>query len=394
MSLALTTRAPTAALRRLVTTKYGHAFSSEAFNSEGMGVPVIRIRDILPGRVQTWAEERPDTRAWVNDGDVVIGMDGDFNHTLWRGGPAAMNQRVCSLEAGPRMNTRFLNYVISYPLRVINETVHHTTVKHLSFAELLAERVPVPPLAAQQQIADYLDAETARIDALIAKKEQLADLAQLRADAEAEFLLDRFDDVPLQHLTDPKRPTVYGIVQAGPNDPDGVPYVKSGDVADLGRRELSKTATSIHRQYVRSHVRPGDIVVAMRASIGALAVVPPSLPEANLTQGTARIAPDAGVDGRWLYQSLRLRRVQDEMDVRAVGSTFRTLNIWDLRRIGVPTPPADEQEQLAEAVEAIRRRADALARKLVGQVNLLREHRQALITAAVSGELEVPGVAA
>ena len=254
--------------------------------------------------------------------------------------------------------------------------------------------IRVPALAEQRSVADFLDSETARIDAFIAKKQRLSELSGMRAAAQAEHLLGRFNDVPLQHLTDAKRPIVYGIVQAGPEDPEGVPYIKSGDIAGLESRELSRTAMSIHRQYARSHVRPGDIVVAMRASIGALTLVPPSLPEANLTQGTARVAAGPGVDGLWLYHVLRLRRIQEEMNVRAVGTTFRTLNIWDLRRIRIPTPPTDEQHRLAQQVESIRRRADTATRLLERQIQLLREHRQALITAAVSGELEVPGVAA
>lgn len=252
----------------------------------------------------------------------------------------------------------------------------------------------VPGLPGQRAIADYLDTESARIDALIAKKRHLRDLTVLRSQSTIAFLLDQFKDVPLQHLTDSGRPIVYGIVQAGEHDPEGVPYIKSGDVMALEGRELSRTSRPTHQKYSRSHVRPGDLVIAMRASIGALARIPDSLTEANLTQGTARIAPARGISGSWLYHALKLPRVQEQMSLRAVGSTFRTLNIWDLRRIAIPTPPAVDQPILAAQAYDLERRTGLLSEKLDEQVRLLLEHRQALITAAVTGELKVPGVAA
>src|SRR5207244_1031530 len=97
----------------------------------------------------------------------------------------------------------------------------------------------------------------------------------------------------------------------------------------------------------RAHVHPGDVVVAMRASIGAAVRIPAELPVANLTQGTARLAPAEDVNGEWLLHAFRTKAVQEQAGVRAVGSTFRTLNIWDLRRLSVPPPPRPVQDSLA-----------------------------------------------
>jgi type I restriction enzyme S subunit len=195
-------------------------------------------------------------------------------------------------------------------------------------------------------------------------------------------------------LTDPLRPIVYGIVQAGPDIPDGVPYIKTGDVADLDPQRLSRTSKAIDATYRRARVGPGDIVIAMRASIGLPVVVPESLPTANLTQGTARVAPASGVHGPWLYQVLRTTLVQSQCRIRAVGTTYLTLNIWELRRVLIPTPPRAKQQALAFDVDHLEEQTDTAVCLRDRQEELLLERRQALITAAVTGQIDVSDEAA
>src|SRR4051794_8951841 len=81
----------------VVTVQNGAAFKSEYFNTEGRGMPLLRIRDIVPGDTETWYDGPYEDEFIVQPGDLVIGMDGDFNHALWSGPPALLNQRVCRL---------------------------------------------------------------------------------------------------------------------------------------------------------------------------------------------------------------------------------------------------------------------------------------------------------
>lgn len=257
--------------------------------------------------------------------------------------------------------------------------------------------VEPPPLEDQQRVADYLDAETARIDELIAEEDHCSTLTLERFEAWREAqLLDSSEArlVPLHYLVDPERPIVYGIVQAGPEVEGGVPYIKTGDVENLRLDRLSRTSPAIDAQYIRARVRPGDIVIAMRASIGAVVQIPVELPHANLTQGTARIAPSDRRDVDWLLQTIRTRFVQGEAATRAVGSTFRTLNIGDLKRLPIPVPPPAVRQALGRQVSAVEAEANAFLQESKHQRALLRERRQALITHAVTHGIEgLPGVA-
>lgn len=257
--------------------------------------------------------------------------------------------------------------------------------------QLLDAPLSLPPVDEQRRISNFLDADKAAIERLLHLEDQLTALALERMAARRESLLTGVSTrpVPLQHLTDPRRPIVYGIVQAGEEVPDGVPYIKTGDLARLDPATLSRTSHEIDRAYRRARVRPGDLVMAMRASIGLAVKVPEALRVANLTQGTARIAPRQGVDTEWLFHVLRTIRVQDQCQARAVGSTYRTLNIWDLRRIDIPTPPLADMPALGTQVAMLSQDTDRQIRLLSRKKELLLERRQALITAAVTGQFDV-----
>lgn len=259
-------------------------------------------------------------------------------------------------------------------------------------------RVSLPAPHSQREIADFLDTETARIDALIAKKRLLLVSVREYLDVKREYTV--WDNVartiPLMHLTALGRPIMYGIVLPGPDVPDGIPIVKGGDVAAnrLHPSRLCRTTAEIEAPYARARLRATDLVFAIRGGIGDVAVVPPDIEGANITQDVARIAPAPDVDPLWLMSVLRTRSVRAQVEQRTTGATVRGLNIWDLKRLQVPWSGIDRQHRDLEALNPAIRCHDAVVSRLTRQINLLYEHRQALITAAVTGEMEVPGVAA
>jgi type I restriction enzyme S subunit len=85
---------------------------------------------------------------------------------------------------------------------------------------------------------------------------------------------------------------------------------------------------------------------------------------------------------------------QDLLGRLATGSTHKTIYMPDLHALRIPLPPIGEQDQIVDGVWAKLSAGFLLARQLKAQIALLQERRQALITAAVTGELEIPGVAA
>ncbi|HFG1607449.1 TPA: restriction endonuclease subunit S [Vibrio cholerae] len=141
----------------------------------------------------------------------------------------------------------------------------------------------------------------------------------------------------------------YGIVQAGPHVPDGIPYIKSSDVRGaINPDALQRTSQEIHFKYRRSSVHPGDIVFSLRGNIGESAIVPASLPEANLTQGTARISVSVEHSNLFHYYQLASEKILNRVNALSKGSTFKEISLEELRKVKVLCAPLPEQKKIAQ----------------------------------------------
>ncbi len=135
----------------------GFAFPSSGFSTEE-GMPLVRIRDVTRGISETRYVGPFDDDFVVNDGDLLVGMDGEFNAALWRGGRALLNQRVCRIVPDTsRLDFGFLRHLLPRELKAIEERTPFVTVKHLSVREIRAIVLTLPPLVEQRRIATILD---------------------------------------------------------------------------------------------------------------------------------------------------------------------------------------------------------------------------------------------
>lgn len=158
----------------------GFPFDSQKFEFEDNGVymPLIRIRDINGSSTEVYYSGSYPIESVVKTGEVLIGMDGDFNISKWKGTNALLNQRVCKLREDSSMNTHYAFYMLSSPLKAINSVTYATTVKHLSVYDIYNAFIPVPPISEQTAIASYLDHKCATIDTSIFNAQHQIELLQ------------------------------------------------------------------------------------------------------------------------------------------------------------------------------------------------------------------------
>src|SRR5262249_9793824 len=156
----------------------GFAFASDRFGDSG-DLPVVRIRDVLAGESRTFYRGDFDPRFVVRDGDIIIGMDGEFNRARWRGGQALLNQRVCRISvSSSSLDEGYLFHFLPRALKEIEDLTPFVTVKHLSVKDIRGIVIPLPSIEEQRRIAEILD----KADALRAKRRvafaQLDELTQ------------------------------------------------------------------------------------------------------------------------------------------------------------------------------------------------------------------------
>jgi len=154
-----------------------------------------------------------------------------------------------------------------------------------------------------------------------------------------EWNVDSLQNLCTENIT-------YRIVQPGPHVEDGVPYINTEDMTDgdIPTEGLSKTSQEIAEKYSRSEIHTGELVVTIRATIGAVDQVPSELDGANLTRGTARVVPGDSIDNRFLLWAIRSNIIQSELEARVKGTTFDEINLDQLGKIPIPYP-TDMKEQ-------------------------------------------------
>ena len=121
----------------------GFPFDSEKFNTEGVGTPLIRIRDIQRGYSETFTTEAFDEQYRIKKYELLVGMDGMFDIARWQSDEAALNQRVCCLRMEGSENDTFIQYLVQPILKHIENGTNATTVKHISTKQINGIRVPI-----------------------------------------------------------------------------------------------------------------------------------------------------------------------------------------------------------------------------------------------------------
>jgi len=152
-------------LNREVEFLPGYPFDSESFNQE-QGYPLIRIRDLLNHKTETLFEGKVPDKYVVQKGDVLVGMDGDFNIVRWKGNQGLLNQRILRIRSKNEnaLDTTFFYYYIDPFLKKINARTGQTTVKHLSIYDFYPLDLYRPKIEVQRRIAAILQSVDTAID--------------------------------------------------------------------------------------------------------------------------------------------------------------------------------------------------------------------------------------
>ena len=287
-----------------------------------------------------------------------------------------------------------------------------TTRKRISRLNLGRLPLAVPKIEEQitiEVVLDTVDAAISKTEAVIAKLKQvraglLHDLLTRGLDENGQLRdpiahPEQFQGSPLGRI--PRewevRPLercvsseiTYGIVQAGPHIDEGVPYIRTGDMGNdrLVVDQMLRTSPEIAAQYRRSRVHAGEIVCAIRATVGKVLVVPAELDGANLTQGTARIAPKDEINSTFLLWAIRSDKTQRQIALQIKGTTFSEITLANLRRIDVPIPSQrEEQEQIATVIQGL----ETHLLSETSELSKLQYLKSGLMNDLLTGRVRVP----
>jgi type I restriction enzyme S subunit len=373
------------------------------------GVPIIRATNINRGRIEREGlifaslDELPLDRApLLHAGEILVVRSGAYTGDSaivtreWAGASPGYDLRITPVG----VHAPFLAWALlgDHAKQQIDVAKARAAQPHLNAEELAGIGIFVPDLAEQRQIADFLDAETARIDALIENKRRaIALLEERRVALTASCIGD--PAWPRVKLTLVSR---LGSGHTPSRDrPDWwedatIPWITTGDVAQMrGDRmefiettKLSISELGLANSAAESHPE-GTVVLSRTASVGFSAIM--ARPMAT-SQDFATWTCGPRLMPRFLLLCLRAMRTE-LLERLAMGSTHKTIYMPDIEAIRVPLPSMDEQERVVDDVWSRLRPIDAALDAVTQQIGLMFERRQALITAAVTGQLDAKAAA-
>lgn len=384
----------------------GFPFDSQKFEFEDNGVymPLIRIRDINGSSTEVYYSGSYPIESVVKTGEVLIGMDGDFNISKWKGTNALLNQRVCKLREDSSMNTHYAFYMLSSPLKAINSVTYATTVKHLSVYDIYNAFIPVPPISEQTAIATYLDTHCAKIDNLISiQQKRIALLQELKQSVITHAVtkglnpniemkqsgVEWIGDVP-KHWEVTKLKFKYHFqTGATPNTGKKENFegeLKWANISDLNGSVVYDTTKHINKKAASKcsmNISPkGSLMYSFKLSVGTVAFCGEDM---YTNEAIASFIPQKN-DLKYLFYCAPIFIIHN-----ANRNIYNAplLNQELIKNALICLPSLTEQAAIASYLDRKCATIDTSISNAQHQIELLQEYKQSLITEVVTGKRKV-----
>ena len=267
--------------------------------------------------------------------------------------PAYVVSHLAAVVPSEELDSVFLRYWLENfnPTQLIQDSSYPSiSQEHIESVSLF-----LPDLSEQKRIAGRLE----QVDRLRRARRYALELGDTFLPAAFRELFGDpiknpagFRTEQLEDLIDPNRPISYGILMPGPDVPGGVPYIRVTDIQNgkIISTSIRRTTVEIDQAYKRSKLKGGDLLMTIRGHVGRMAIVPPSLEGANITQDTARLAPCNSVNAQYLMGCLGTDGMQRRMADLTRGAAVQGINLGDVKELPIPVPPMPLQKKWGSLV--------------------------------------------
>lgn len=388
--------------------KHGVIYQDEFMALEGQKVvQVIHGADILKH---------------VEPNDFVVSMRSFQGGIEWCGLRGSISSAYVMLIPGPQVDSGFFKYLLksSTYIQALQSTTNLVRDgQALRYENFTLVDLPIVPLDEQRLIADFLDAEIAKIDGLIAEQEKLIALLKEKRQAVISHAVTKgldpntpmkdsgiewLGEIPSHWEIAPLKRDVSFLTSGSRGwaehyADDGALFIRIGNLKresiDLDLSDIQRVSVPSGAEGERTRLADGDVLFSITAYLGSVAVVPVGLEPAYISQHVALVRlSQKYLLPEWAgYVALSVIG-KTYLESQGYGGTKIQLGLEDVANIPMTIPPISEQRLIADALADQLRKIDALIGEALNVIGLLSERRSALISAAVTGKIDVRQLAA
>jgi len=362
---------------------YGYPFESSLFSEDSHYIPLIRIRDVKPAKASTYFTGSILNDYIIKRGDILVGMDGEFNLGKWDDRDGLLNQRVLKLKG--KENGCIDGYLYHYMGPVFKKIEKETpggSVKHLSAKIIKEIMIPVPSLSEQLRIVEQLDTFTSSIENL---KEQIAQRRK-----QYEYYRDQLLDLEgkegvemkmLGELCDFVRGPFGGALKKEI-------FVKEGYA--VYEQQHAIYGQWSFRYYIdekkflemrRFEVVPGDILMSCSGTMGKTSIVPSNCVKGIINQALLKLTVNKCINNRYLKSFMDSQWFQDGLKKQTAGGAIQNVaSVSVLKELIVPVPSLSEQQRIVSILDTFETSVANLEQQLALREKQYEYYRNKLLT--------------
>ena len=328
----------------------GYAFKPEDRGEEGL--QIIRIQDLTGNSYDLgFYNGKYPKKIEINDGDVLISWSASLGVYVWNGGKALLNQHIFKVKFDKvDIDKSYFVYAVRYKLNDMGEKTHGATMKHIVKRDFDATEIPYPPLKKQIEIAINLD----KISMVI--KERKRELQLLDELIKARFVEMFGDCTNMISLSELCLIITDGTHQSPKFQHEGIPFIL---VSNLSKNTVTYDTDKFISEetykelYKRTPIEIGDILLSTVGSYGHPAVVVEDR-KFLFQRHIAYLKPKSNIlNSYYMHGALLSPDCQRQIEEKVKGIAQKTLNLSEIRKIMIPVPTLDLQNQYADFVHQV-----------------------------------------
>ena len=365
---------------------YGCPFDAALFTNDSSFIPLIRIRDVLSGKAGTYYKGDYSQDYIIKKGDILVGMDGNFNLGIWDDIDGLLCQRVCKLYT--KNETRLLNGFIRHYMKPVFRQIEENTpggsVKHLSAKAINSIQIPIPPIPVQEEIVRVLDTFTelqAELQAELQKRLQQYNYYR-------ESLINGQDDsvkrVPLGEVgtfTRGRRFVRNDVVD------EGYPCIHYGDMYTYYGLKATETRTFISEELaskLRFAHKNDVVIVAAGENDEDIGVGLAWLGDSSPVVHDACYIFTHEQNPRYIAHYLRTHTYHQQIKKFVSSAKISAISADGIGKAIIPLPSLEEQERIANILDEFEALTTNLTSGLPAEIEKRRQqyeyYRDQLLT--------------